>query len=119
MLNYCDFALDMAARKEAMMNAVRQEMALQNAQELMNVRSALTYMEHTVQLEIYLESQRKLLCQVRYKAWRFSVKHGAGKGLLLMPTFMVILLFVLDLSVKVPRPILGCVYVFSRELPLV
>ncbi|KJA23017.1 hypothetical protein HYPSUDRAFT_87122 [Hypholoma sublateritium FD-334 SS-4] len=27
---------DMAARKEAMMNAVRQEMAIQNAQELMN-----------------------------------------------------------------------------------
>ncbi|KAF5327695.1 hypothetical protein D9619_004514 [Psilocybe cf. subviscida] len=27
---------DMAARKEAMMNAVRQELAVQNAQELMN-----------------------------------------------------------------------------------
>lgn len=32
-------ALDMVARKEAMMNAVRQEIAIQNVQELMNVRT--------------------------------------------------------------------------------
>ncbi|KAF9474679.1 hypothetical protein BDN70DRAFT_815261 [Pholiota conissans] len=33
----------MAARKEAMMNAVRQEMALQNAQELMNKANESCY----------------------------------------------------------------------------
>lgn len=31
----------MAARKEAMMSAVRQELAVQNAQELMNVSTTL------------------------------------------------------------------------------
>ncbi|KAF8962690.1 hypothetical protein BDZ97DRAFT_1823535 [Flammula alnicola] len=35
---------DMVARKEAMMNAVRQEMAIQNAQELMNVGIVIAYL---------------------------------------------------------------------------
>ena len=58
------------AEKEAMMQQVRQELALANAQELMNVRFSSCLTRHNEALiSIHIENQREVLPALHTEAW--------------------------------------------------
>jgi hypothetical protein len=73
----------MAAKKEAVMNTVRQEIALANAQELMNVRaSSFSFAASMNNQRLHSESQRALLLKMHHKAWIIPFKLGTGRHIL-------------------------------------
>jgi len=71
----------MVARKEAMMKSVRSELALANAQELINVRNAiLVRLTRTYSRLLLLrqENKREMLSQMHCQAGYFVVIIGTG-----------------------------------------
>lgn len=71
----------MAARKEALMQSVRGEMALANAQELLNVRKPFLPFPFII-LTSTLEKQRKMLRQVCHEAFNISVRFRRGTAVI-------------------------------------
>lgn len=72
---------DMAARKDAVMQNIRQELALANAQELMNVWTVntLTSVEQFVDPLQTLESHGAVFFEMRDKTWEFIGERRTGE----------------------------------------
>jgi len=75
----------MAARKDAVMQNIRQELALANAQELMNVWtvSTLTSVEKLIDPLQTLESYGAVFFEMRNETWEFIRERRTGSDTIL------------------------------------
>ena len=68
----------METRKKAVMDSVRSEIALANAQELMNVRGVRSRALSRWLTTPLAESEREMLPEMHYKARNVAVEVGGG-----------------------------------------
>jgi len=81
----------MAARKDAVMQNIRQELALANAQELMNVWtvSTLTSVEKLIDPLQTLESYGAVFFEMRNETWEFIRERRTGSDTILKRSWTV------------------------------